>query len=37
MNENEKDKDQSNLRKKLFENKGLAFIGSADMEYRHGS
>ena len=31
MNENEKDEDQSNLAKKLFENKGLAFIGSADI------
>ena len=31
MNENGKDKDQSNLGKKLFENKGLAFIGSADI------
>ena len=31
MNENEKDEDQPNLGKKLFENKGLAFIGSADI------
>ena len=31
MNENGKDENQSNLRKKLFENKGLAFIGSADI------
>ena len=31
MNENGKDENQSNFRKKLFENKGLAFIGSADI------
>ena len=31
MNENGKDEDQSNLGKKLFENKGLVFIGSADI------
>ena len=31
MNENGKDENQPNFRKKLLENKGLAFIGSADI------